>query len=420
VWVAVASTLLIGMALRLVWVEDMEYKADEAWTFERATQADFRRELPWLGMPSSVDLPNPGMSLWVFIGLQELSGAKDPPGLARAVQLANCLALVALVIFAWRVVPTSEREIWLWGAALAAVNPLVVLFHRKLWPPCVLPLCSVALLWGWFRRERAWPAFVWGFVGACLGQIHMSGFFFAGALALWSLLFDRKRVEWKPWLAGSALGAVPLVPWAWYVLMHPLPETVNPHRWVHILEGKFWIRWFTEPFGLGIDYTLGGHFREFLSWPVLGGIRTYLVGAAHVVGGFVALFLLIRTTLALRLGSSAQAEQVATNQSPTAMTLGAALWGFGLLLTLSCCSIHRHYMIVLFPLECVWVARLALRQRAGRTLLGTLWAAQLIISAQFLTYIHQTQCIHAEYGATYRVQQTGSEHVASSGHGRGG
>jgi hypothetical protein len=418
----VGLALLIGCILRLVWAEDMEYKADEAWTFERARAANCLRDVPWLGMNSSVDVPNPGMSLWVFIGLEQLSGAQDPPHLVRAVQLANCLALVLLAVFACRVVPAGEREVWLWAAALVAVNPLAVLFHRKLWPPCVLPLLTLAMLWGWFRRERRGPALTWGLVGACLGQIHMAGFFFAAGFALWALLFDRKGVAWRGWLLGSVLGALPLVPWALYLLSHPSAAPGNPHRWVHALECKFWVRWFTESFGLGIDYTLGRQFRDFLRWPLWHGRPTYLVGVAHFLIAAIALFLLGGAIL--RLARKHSGDNAQGKTSPTAFTVAAALGGFGLLLTLSCCSIHRHYMIVLFPLEFVWVARLALQKRCqdpftckrvltpflgGRTLLATLWVAQLLISANFLAFIHHTQYIRDEYGPTYRLQQRATE-----------
>jgi 4-amino-4-deoxy-L-arabinose transferase-like glycosyltransferase len=383
----------------------MEYKADEAWTFEHARGTDLVG-VPWLGMPSSVDVPNPGMSLWVFVALRGLSGAHDPPGLARAVQVANCLALVLLAAFAWRR-RGGEREAWLWAAALVAVNPLAVLFHRKLWPPCVLPLLTLAALWGWWHRGRRGPAFVWGLVGACLGQIHMAGFFFAGGFALWAFLFDRRRAAWRAWLAGSLLGALPLVPWAWHLWNHPSGRPVNPERWVHALEGKFWVRWFTESFGLGIDYTLGPHFREFLSWPVVHGRPTWLVGVCHLLIAAGAAALLVRAGVGLVRDRRDLAGRWVGRASPTAFTQSAALWGFGLLLTLSCFSIHRHYMIVLFPLEALWVARLALggRARAGRAALGALWAAQLVISATFLAYVHDRQHIHSEYGSTYAAQR---------------
>jgi hypothetical protein len=400
---SLALALTAGLVLRLIWVEDMEYKADEAWTFEQARTGG----LPWLGMPSSVGVPNPGMSLWVFVGLRALSDADSPPQLTRAVQVANCLALVLLVAFAFGSVPAGEREAWLWAAALAAVNPLAVVFHRKLWPPCVLPLLTLAMLWGWWHRGRRGPAFVWGLVGVCVGQIHMSGFFLLSGFAIWAFLFDRKSVAWKAWLAGVALGSLPLLPWAHHLLTHPSTSPANPGRWVHALEGKFWVRWFTESFGLGIDYTLGSQFRDFLSGPVVFGKSTWLIAVCHVVLVIVTMVLLLRRVASL--WRERHPDWVGRS-SLTAFTLGAALWGFGLLLTLSGCSIHRHYMIVLFPLEFLWVARLALGgapegRRLGRGLLAALWVGQLFISSQFLVYAHSRPRAGDEYGVPWRAQQ---------------
>jgi hypothetical protein len=176
----------------------------------------------------------------------------------------------------------------------------------------------------------------------------------------------------------------------------------------------------TESFGLGVEYTLGRHFRDFLRWPLLGGRPSYLVALAHAGLGVATVILLLRRAVALWLDRRHLSQRWAGRNSPTAFTLAAALWGFGLLMTLSCFSIHRHYMIVLFPLEFVWVARLALARRhrevsdrqAGRILLGVLWAAQLVISAELLVYIHKTQRIDAEYGTTYHAQQQALRHTS--------
>jgi hypothetical protein len=404
--------LLAGAGLRLIWADDIEYKADEAWTFENS----FGGDLPWLGMPSSVDIPNPGMSVWVFVLLQRLSGAADPPALARAVQITNVAALVLLVCFAFRHVPRGEREAWLWAAALVAVNPLAVLFHRKIWPPCVLPLLTLAMLYGWWYRQRRVPAFVWGMVGVCLGQIHMAGFFFAGGFVLWALLFDRpwnERVAWRSWLLGTVLGTLPMLPWLIHLLTQPSDRSINPHRWVHACELKFWIRWCTESFGLGIDYTFGPYFREFQGYPLLAGRPTYLVGLLHWILGGIALLLVGRALVFLWHRREQWRDRWIGRESASAFTQNAALWGFGLLLTISSFSIHRHYMIVLFPLEFLWVARLALAKgeeqarfvRLGRVLLVCLWLAQFCISANMLAYIHARQNFAGtEYGIPYGAQ----------------
>ncbi|HEY7329650.1 MAG TPA: hypothetical protein VH592_18570 [Gemmataceae bacterium] len=435
----IVFALLAGASLRLIWPADIEYKADEAWTFQHSQD----EELPWLGMPSSVDIPNPGMSLWVFMALQRLSGAADPPALARATQFLNVIALVLLVGFALSCVPRGEREAWLWAAALVAVNPLAVLFHRKIWPPCVLPMLTLAMLYGWWNRQRRVPAFLWGLLGVCLGQIHMAGFFFAGGFVLWALLFDRtphpnpppqggreqigslppcggglglrecKCVAWRSWLLGSLLGALPMLPWLIHLVSHPSERPINPHRWVHAFELKFWVRWCTESFGLGINYTFGPYFREFLGHPVVGGCPTYLVAVLHVFVVSAAILLMLRAAARLWRQRPRWRELWIGRDSASAFTQNAALWGFGLLLTLSCFSIHRHYMIVLFPLEFLWVARLALATdtgprsiRLGRALLLSLCCAQFLLSANMLTFIHSRQNFTGtEYGVPYGAQR---------------
>jgi hypothetical protein len=404
--------LLLGAVLRLLWAQDIEYKGDEAWTFLRTQGVAGTEPCPWVGMPTSAGFRNPGMSLWVFLVLGKLTAAHDPVALARAVQFLNVAALACLVLFILRVVPRPEREAWLWAAALAALNPLGVLAQRKIWPPSVLPLCTLGMLTGWWYRQRLWGAFAWGLVGACLGQIHMAGFFFAAGFAAWALLLDRAGVRWRGWLAGSALGALPLLPWLLVVVGQGADGHSAP-RWAHLFEGKFWIRWVTEPLGLSLEYTLERDFADFLGSPQLAGRPTFAVGLLHLLlaaaGG--AVFLLA----AWRCWRGREGLQGlwAGRGSPTGFTLSAALWGFGLLLTVSAMPIPRHYLWVAYPLGFVWLARLALGRpgqqtgaRLGRGLLLTLCLAQGLITASFLGYIHANQRqIDGDYGMPYGAQQ---------------
>src|SRR5262245_3442371 len=141
-----AAALVAGAVFRLIWGLDIEYKYDEAWTFERAHNAGRSEPFPAVGMSTSAGFVNPGMSVWVFIGLDRLFGVETPDELARAVQLINVAGLVLLVVFIVRVLPIGEREPWLWAAALVALNPIAVLFQRKIWPPSVVPILTLFLL----------------------------------------------------------------------------------------------------------------------------------------------------------------------------------------------------------------------------------------------------------------------------------
>ena len=332
--IGLAAAILLGGALRLVWVEDMEFKADEAWTFKRTQQIGETEAWPWLGMQSSTELPNPGMSLWVFVGLAKLVGAHEPTTLARAVQVLNIGALLVLVWFALRIVPRPEREPWLWAAALVALNPLAIEMHRKIWPPSILPILTMIMLSGWWYRDRRWGGFLWGLIGMCIGQIHMSGFFLLGGFALWTGLFDRQKCCWRTWFAGVALGALPAIPWLWSMLTAP-GSHINHTRWYHAVESKFWLRWLTEPFGLGVSFALDRDFVDFLTYPLIAGRPTYLMLVLHV------LLIVIGTIVLLRFGyqlwqDRREALQMWLGQSSTtAFMVSASLWGFGILLTLS-------------------------------------------------------------------------------------
>src|SRR5258708_6252917 len=62
----VMAALVFGIVARLVWLEDMEWKADEIYSFETGLEINQTGQWPATGMGSSVGLPNPGLSVWAF------------------------------------------------------------------------------------------------------------------------------------------------------------------------------------------------------------------------------------------------------------------------------------------------------------------------------------------------------------------
>src|SRR5580658_4871515 len=142
-WAFVALALAAGVALRLIYPLDIEWKADEQWSFFHAKAMLATGVWPPQGMPSSVGPPNPGLSLWVFTGLMALFGVRSPPDLAHAVSALNIAALVLFAAFALTQPGKGRREPWLWALALWAVNPAAVMLERKIWPPSVLPIGAV-------------------------------------------------------------------------------------------------------------------------------------------------------------------------------------------------------------------------------------------------------------------------------------
>ncbi|HTC22038.1 MAG TPA: hypothetical protein VK859_14375, partial [bacterium] len=193
--VFLSIALVMGVILRLCFPGDIEYKEDEKYMFEAAQKIALTGSWPLLGMVSGVEVKNPGMSIWVFGVLGRISQASTPPQLARAVQVLNILGLFILAFFGLRILPEAESRPWCWATAFAAVNPFAVLFQRKIWAQCTLPFFCVLFWIAWHYRQKRAGAFFWGLLGICLGQIHMSGFFLAAGVFLWTAFLDR-RARW--------------------------------------------------------------------------------------------------------------------------------------------------------------------------------------------------------------------------------
>ena len=392
-------SLLIGAFLRLSFPGDIEYKADEKYMFEAARNIADTGNWPPLGMTSGVGVVNPGLSVWVFGVLAHLTGTATPPDLARGVQFLNIAALFLLAFFSLKIVEEAERQPWLWATALAAVNPFAVLFHRKIWAQDTLPFFCVLFWMAWHYRHKRAGAFLWGLIGICLGQIHMSGFFLAAGVFLWTV-YREKRLNWLPWLAGSFLGAVPLIPWLQYLLSHP----GRGFDWANlkwILYPKFWFYWITDSLGMGLNYSLKTHqFMDLMRYPLAGEMGTYLVGISHIAVMATGVLIVLSAKKAGKVWSGVG------NSTETGTVLSAVFIVTGVLLTLSCVQLMRHYLIITFPLEWVWLARLALldRKRGGKYL-GMIWVAQLVISIGFLGYIHVNHGDPlGDYGVTYDAQ----------------
>ncbi len=408
------SAMVLGGLLRLLWPQDMEYKRDEAWMFYYTQEVGRTEPFPWLGMPSSFDIRHPGGSIWVFLGLGKLFGVTAPEELGLACQLTNVAAIVLLVVFAWWSVRPQERETWLWAALLVAVNPLAMVLHRKIWSPSIMPLFTMLFLIGWWYRGRRGGAFLWGLLGVLMGQVHPVGLFLAAGFFLWALLFERRSFSWRWWLLGSLLGALTLLPWFHYVFTEMAQQGASQRRWAHLAEGKIWLRWFTEPLGMSLSYTLDQGFADFLRFPLIAGRPTYLVAALHLVMFGAGLLVVSRGLAGLARRRGQWWEWWTGRESATAFTQSAALWGFGIIFTATLLPIHRHYLVITFPLMFLWVARSALVAEAGRPMLGiggrpllaTLCLAQFLVSLSFLGFIHSLQGpLQAEYGTPYRVQR---------------
>jgi hypothetical protein len=349
------------------------------------------------------------MSLWIFIALSSILPLDDPLALTRAVQLVNIIAILLLAIFALKAIEPVEREPWLWSVALVSVSPLAVLFSRKIWPQDVLPLFTLGMLMGWWYRSRLWGAFLWGLVGALLGQIHLTGLFFATAFFGCTLLFDRRTVHWFAWFCGSVLGLLPLVPWL--VAVSKVSQSIRAAQIQNLLTPVR--HWLNMSLGIDLHYALGNDFPSFIAYPNVGGYPTYLATALLSIIILIFLILLVRLAVRLRAEPTQTIGFFLGTRSSTMLALNAGFWGYGLLLVAMSQPIYLHYFVVVFSLPALslaWIAQAGSSSgRAGslaisRRLLATLVVAQASVTLIFLVYIHETQIIAGNYGVAYGSQ----------------
>jgi len=402
--------ITVGLVFRLIWTSDMEWKNDEHIMFSMAQQAASTHTLPAVGMKSGGGLVNPGLSVWGYAGFALFTN--DPVTMDRMVQWVNVLSILCFLIFILYRIDKEEQWLWMAGLALASVSPMAVIFSRKIWAQDLLPIvCFVVLLSHTYRNKR-WGAFIWGLSGALIGQIHMSGFFFAAGLFVFTLFYDRynhNRFRWFWWLSGSLLGSITLIPWIIYLVQNPQESTQSI---LHVLQFNFYWYWILDSHGLNVYYSLGKNFREFIKYPVVFGFPTYLVSLAHLfllatlgitlfeIGKF------IKKIIALIRQKAFKAFLFA-HDSISKLYLLSILLGLGILLTLSGITVCPHYLICAFPLQYVFLSKIFNKKR--KWFLFVIMA-QMIITASFLFYIHTNNgAPKGDYWFSYKGQITANK-----------
>jgi len=401
--IAAISAVAVGIAFRFLWPADMEWKYDQRHMYTVAREmASGETAWPWLGMNSGVVIRNPGMSAWAF-GLLALV-SESPVGMVLWVIGLNVAALLGFLAFSLTQVERKHRNVWLTGVALFAVSPLAIVFSRCIWAQDLLPPLTCVILWAHAFRHRRLGALVWGGVGAILGQVHMSGFFYALALTTVTFLYDRsnkKTSAWLWWFIGSAVGALPMIPWVAYVLSQANGE--GSFKLKNFYRIRFLLYFPLDALGLNIRASMKAEFLRFLLSPRVAGFPTCLVAFAHAFMAALGVCMLKRLPSAMRnIASQIRSRTYFTAGSTLRLHLTAVCVGLGLLPWVFGVTFHEHYLIVGYPFVYMWLTQ-ALR---GRTrLILSVIAAQCILSLAFLVYVHANGGVpHGDYGLTYRRQ----------------
>ncbi|OGQ18299.1 MAG: hypothetical protein A3B70_06015 [Deltaproteobacteria bacterium RIFCSPHIGHO2_02_FULL_40_11] len=405
--------IVLGCLLRVLWNADMQWKGDQIWAYETATEIVETGKWPVLANISGAsNIRTPGMGVWSFAVLRYF--VNTPLGLNRMVQALNILAVFIFLLLILLKVERSEKEIWLWGITLAAVSPAMILYSNHIWQPNLVPFFSVLIIFCHFFRNHFMGAFLWGILGAIIGQIQLSGFY--GAFALWSFtvfydVYIKKNTfntKWLAWFLGSTIGAVPLIPWFIHVWTTTDRGLESYRAWQNIFDFQFYTNWVLDSIGINIRrIVMGKKFSvelQFLKDPHIFNTATYLVGVIYISLASIGIVMLKRlfTNISKTLKEKSLLSYL--NQiSQTEFYLLAYFGLMGILMTLSALSARPHYLLTAFPFTYIFFAKIFF---PNRKIILTCIILNLILSTYLLSYIHKTggNVSGWGYGLTYQKQ----------------
>ncbi|MCL4238707.1 MAG: glycosyltransferase family 39 protein [Anaerolineae bacterium] len=208
-WLALTLILLLAAALRLGAPGISEFKRDEANMMTRALDLARGRELPLLGLSSSVNVPNPPVSVYLFAVPFLFSDSPLPATLY--VGALNVAAVALTWALARRYAGARAALI---AALLYAASPWGAIYARKLWAQNLLPPFAVltvfTALLGYAEGKRWARLAHWPLLALTI-QIHYAAVSLAPLSALALALWPR-RVRRRELAAGLLLAALTVLP----------------------------------------------------------------------------------------------------------------------------------------------------------------------------------------------------------------
>ena len=403
-----------GAFLRLLFPSDVEFKADELLGLLVGVEWLQSPCIATHGMVSSVGIPNPPITVYLFATLYGLSKG-DPEVATMLVAVWNLvgLALGGLWLYAKR--ETFGRLWSFWILAFVCVNPWTVIYSRKIWAPSLLAPFVIGAIAGlstiWSERWD-WKKVVGGLLCFSIAsQIHMSGIFWSIGLAVGILVVwpSNRRAKLPLFLIiASAIFLLLYVPWMMHLFERSIGTPIHAGESIETRAIRTLCRFIPVWFGLVWPevsfYFAPDEAKDFFN--ELGIVWKILQIVATTIAGGVFFFALVRLTIDTARRKSSQI----LNAFPIAMVV------FLVLPILSRSPVNRYYgAIFIWPAALIcgfgWreVEKFFQKGRWGRrpllvaaalVLVGCVWSA-----SGFLIQIHRAAGARGEYGPALRVSR---------------
>ncbi len=391
--------VLAAAVLRLLNLNYMEFKGDEAGNLFIAIDLVSGRTFPLVGIMSSIGTYTP--AFFAYLMAIPVIFTRNPLLAAGFVALLNCAAVGLTYVFCRRYFGQIAAII---AAGFFAVNPWAVFYSRKIWQQDVLPVFVVGFFFSLLavvcegRKKHLLTCF------ACLAaatQLHLSSVYYLLVLVVVMAAF-RPKVGWRIWLGGIGIFAASYVPYVVYDLLH---QGYDVKLYMHAFSAHSHFHREALVMPLALGSTLG--FMHFADWPALD-----LFQALVVVVGLVYLFV--------------------RRRDPRHTTL--LLWYCvpTVFLMMSKLVLYPHYFICFYPIQFVVVGVVVSaviqdmkpRDRALKyvtaALMVVLAGYQMLSSVRFVTAIAEPGPLAwswygADYGPPFRVRVQEIRELAQKG-----
>lgn len=382
-------SLIAGILLRFIWLEDMEWKWDEQWMYLHASDWANQHIWPEIGVMSGGGIVNTGVSTWPFIVFRYYH--LDPVQMAFAVATLNSLGIL-IFYFALKKWKPEWSDLIIPGLAITSIHLLHIVFSRKIWAQDLLPFFTSIAFWGFVMRSRWIGVFSWAFGLAMTMQVHMSGFYLAASMIIAAIWYDGGIKKSFTWLWKISMFIVwfllPSLTWFLNVISHSGNASTSISN---IFKFEFFIRLLSDTLGINVFYSLGKSTQDFFAAPY-----NYL--------NFVFLFILavILIIVIYKLFTKRQLRAtIWQNRESKFLFLGYVIFP-SILFTISGIPIRDHYMIVLFPM--VQILFTIVVYHFQPKLISWILVCQFWISSNFLLFVHKQPQIHGDYGVPYSEQ----------------
>lgn len=206
--------VLFSASLRLVNLDLIEFKTDEAVNLFLSSRPFFGEPFPPGGTVSSIGLLNPPFFNYLLFLLANFS--LDPRSVSFLIALLNSLSIGFFFLI---IKKYYSFKIALISSLFLAVSPWMILFSRKIWAqdfifPLALPLFLSLHKIILEKGKKSW--FIFGLFLFLLLQLHQALLFFLLPLTLW-LLVKYGKNGFSYFSLGSLLALLPLLSYLVYI-----------------------------------------------------------------------------------------------------------------------------------------------------------------------------------------------------------